>query len=72
MQTITLKVDDTVNEKFIWLLNHFSVDEIKILEQSEYISDDEYLRSIKGMVESIREARQEPLENGVTLDKLDW
>jgi hypothetical protein len=44
----------------------------KILEQSEYVSDDEYLRSIDGMVQSIQQARAEPTENGVTLDKLDW
>ncbi|WP_353570476.1 hypothetical protein [Candidatus Albibeggiatoa sp. nov. BB20] len=72
MQTITLKVDDEISDKLVWLLNHFSADEIKILEQSEYISDDEYLRSIDGMVQSIQQARAEPIENGVTLDKLDW
>ncbi len=72
MQTITLKIDDSINEKFFWLLNHFSKNEIKILEQSEYISDDDYLRKIDGMVQSILRARNEPIENGVTLDKLDW
>jgi len=72
MQTITLKIDDSINEKFFWLLNHFSTNEIKILEQSEYMSDDDYLRKIDGMVQSIKEARNEPIENGVTLDKLDW
>ncbi len=35
MQTITLKIDDNINEKFFWLLNHFSKNEIKILEQLE-------------------------------------
>jgi hypothetical protein len=72
MQTITLKIDDSINEKFFWLLNHFSKNEIKILEQSEYISDEDYLRKIDGMVQSIKEARNEPIENGVTLDQLDW
>jgi hypothetical protein len=72
MQTITLKIDDNINEKFFWLLNHFSKNEIQILEQSEYISDDDYLRNIDGMVESIKEARNEPIEKGVTLDKLEW
>jgi hypothetical protein len=72
MQTITLKIDDAINEKFIWLLSHFSKDEIQILEQSEYTSDDDYLRSIDGMVQSIQQARAEPIEKGVTLDKLDW
>ena len=72
MQTITLKIDDSINEKFFWLLNHFSKKEIKILEQSEYLSDDDYLRKINGMVQSIKEARNEPIERGVTLDKLEW
>jgi hypothetical protein len=72
MQTVTLAIEDNINDKFLWLLNHFSKNEVKILEQTEYTSDDEYLRSIDGMVQSIQEARNEPIENGITLDKLDW
>jgi hypothetical protein len=72
MKTVTLKVDDSINDKFLWLLEHFSANEIKILEQSEYISDDNYLRSIDGMVQSIQEARSEPLDKAVKLDALDW
>ena len=72
MQTITLKIEDAVSDKFLWLLNHFSKDEIEILEKTIYQSDDEYLKSIKGMQESIIEASNEPIENYVTLDKLDW
>ena len=71
MKTITLKIDDSINDKFYWLLEHFSADEVKILEQSEYINDD-YLRSIDGMAQSIQKARKEPIENGIGLDKLDW
>jgi hypothetical protein len=54
------------------LLKDFSDHELRILEESEYMSDDEYLRSIEGMVESINKAREEAVENGVTLEKLDW
>ncbi|NOQ34833.1 MAG: hypothetical protein GQ569_02950 [Methylococcaceae bacterium] len=72
MQTITLKINDSINEKFFWLLKYFSKDEVNILELSEYINDDDYLRSIDGMVESIKEARSEPIEKGATLDELDW
>jgi hypothetical protein len=72
MKKITLKVEDNVNEKFIWLLKHFSPGEISIVEIDEYLSDDDYLRSQEGMVESIKEARSEPLDNGVTLQDLDW
>ncbi len=72
MQTITLKLEDNISDKFLWLLNHFDKKEISIIDKDEYISDDEYLRSIDGMVESILEARNEPIEKGVTLDKLEW
>ncbi|NER00628.1 MAG: hypothetical protein F6K30_28695 [Cyanothece sp. SIO2G6] len=71
MRTITLQIDDSINDKFLWLLEHFSSDEIKIIDQSEYISDDEYLRSIPGMVESIQAARLEPIERGKTLEELE-
>ena len=45
---------------------------IKILEESEYVSDEEYLRSIEGMVESIKEGRKESVEKGVSSNELDW
>ena len=72
MQTVTLKLEESISDKFLWLLKHFDRDEISIIDKDEYISDDEYLRSIDGMVESILEARNEPIEKGVTLDKLEW
>ena len=72
MKTVTLKIDDSIGDKFLWLSEHFSTNEIKILEQSEYINDDDYLKSINGMVQSINEARNEPIAKGVTLDDLDW
>lgn len=72
MKTLTLKVDDSVNERLMWLLEHFPPSEIKILEQSEYMSDDDFLRSMDGMVESICEARSEPVEKGVKLHELEW
>ncbi len=37
MKTVTLKIDESVNDHFIWLLKHFSSNEIKILDQSDYI-----------------------------------
>ena len=72
MQTITLKLEDGISDKFLWLLNHFSKNEIEILEKTTYQSDDEYLRSIEGMEQSIIDASDEPIENYVTADKLDW
>jgi hypothetical protein len=72
MRTITLQIDDSVNEKFLWLLDRFSRDEIKILEQSDYVSDDEYLRGIEGMIQIIQAARDESIEQSLSLDELDW
>ncbi len=72
MQTIVLNVQDSVKDKFIWLLEHFSKNEIEIVDKYEGIDDDTYLRNINGMIESIKEARKEPIENGVSLDKLEW
>ncbi len=72
MKTVTLQIKDEINDKFFLLLEHFSKSEIKILDESEYISDDDYLRSQKGMVESIIKAKNEPIENAVTLENLDW
>ena len=72
MQTVTLSISDGIYDKFFWLLKHFSKNEVNILEQSKFISDDEYLRNINGMTESLKASRIEPIENGVTEDKLDW
>jgi len=72
MRTITLQIDDSVNEKFLCLLDRFSRDEIKILEQSDYVSDDEYLRGIEGIIQTIQAARNESIEQSLSLDQLDW
>ena len=72
MQTVTLKVEDSTYERLSWLLKHFDKKEIEILEQTHYQSDDEYLKSIKGMEKSITEAANEPIDKYITADKLDW
>jgi hypothetical protein len=72
MQTLTLKIEDSISDKFLWLLNHFNQKEVEILERTTYQSDDEYLKSIKGMEESIIQASNEPIENYVSRDELDW
>ena len=69
MNTITLQVDNSIMDKFLWFLQHFSNKELKVIEID---NDDRYLRNIDGMVESILEAKKEPIEKGVTLDKLEW
>ena len=72
MQTITLKVEDSISEKFLWLLKHFTKKEVTILDQTEFKSDNAYLKSIKGMEQSIIDASNEPIENFVKSYKLDW
>ena len=72
MKTITLQIDDSISDQFFWLLKHFQPNEVNILDDSDYRSDDAYLRSISGMVASIQSARTESLDKAVTLDKLDW
>jgi len=71
MQIVTLKIEDSVSDKFLWLLNHFNRKEIEILENTTYQNDDEYLKSIQGMEQSIMQASNEPIENYVSRDELD-
>jgi hypothetical protein len=33
MQTVTLEINNSVFEKFMWFLDHFLKDEIRVLEQ---------------------------------------
>jgi hypothetical protein len=40
MKTLTLKIDDSVSDKFLWLLQHFSLNEVSILDAGEFFSDD--------------------------------
>lgn len=72
MKTITLKIDGSVSDNFLWLLRHFSDNELTILEQADYVDDDTYLRSIEGMVQSIQEAREDPIANAKPFEQLDW
>lgn len=72
MHTITLKLSDEVIDKFKWLLKHFSKNEVEIIDSTEYSSDDEYLRSIKGMHNSLLEAKEEPQEYGKSEKDLEW
>lgn len=72
MQTLTLQIDDAVNEKFMWLLNHFSKDEVAILDSDIMVTDEAYLRGLNGMVESLHQARSESNQQATELSKLDW
>lgn len=72
MKTLTLSIDDSVSDKIMWLSQHFSSNEIRILSTETMLSDDDYLRSIDGMVKSIQQARTEPVSKGVSLQQLEW
>lgn len=72
MKTLTLQVNDDVSDKFLWLLTHFSPNEIAILDTEEGLDDDAYLRRDPKMAESLKQARNEPESQGVSLEELDW
>ena len=40
------------------------------IDRGEYVSDDEYLASIPGMMESIEEASREPIEECVPIEEV--
>ncbi|MBF0220258.1 MAG: hypothetical protein HQL49_12140 [Gammaproteobacteria bacterium] len=71
MKILTIKVDDEVYEKFIWLLDHFPSGEVKILQKDTYVDDDAYHRGIKGGVKAVHESRIEPMINTDTLKSLE-
>jgi len=72
MRMISLKIEDNVSDKFLWLLNHFNLDEIEIIENKNYQNDDEYLRSIDGLEKSIIQASKEPIEKYISREELEW
>lgn len=45
MQTIRLRVNDSIFQQLMWLLKRFSKDEIEVInENEEYLSIQEYLK----------------------------
>lgn len=57
MKTVTLNIEDSINDKFMWLLNQFAFSGIKIVDQSEYSSDEKHLISLDHTIESISNNR---------------
>ncbi len=72
MQTVTLKIEDNIYEKFKWLLTHFSEKEVKVLDENKYLNDYDYLKSIKGMEESLIQASKESIDSFVSENELEW
>jgi len=56
MQTITLKLDDSISDKVLWLLKHFDKSEVEILDTSSYKND-------LSSVETFRELRAKSNNN---------
>ena len=71
MQTITLKLEDSISDKFLWLLNHFSKNEIKIVndidckklsqDDFDFISTEE-LESMKKSAQDYRDGNSDNFE----------
>lgn len=53
MQTITLEVQESVSEKFMWLLSHFKKDEIAIIDHKRL----EFLERLRTSEKEIGEGR---------------
>ena len=86
MATITLDIDNDLDTKevikFISMLKGINKVELKPtakteellekMERGEYVSDDEYLRSIPGFMEALDEEDKVPLEECVPYTKDIW
>ena len=69
MHTIQLQISDAIYDQITTSGMDIQARFDKFVAE---LIDDEYLRSIDGMVESIRDARNTLSEQGVSIDKLEW
>ena len=44
MQTVTLKIDDSVSEKFMWFLSHFDKKEVEVVD-TNFTQNQHYLQN---------------------------
>ncbi len=64
MQIITLKVDDKVNDKFFWLLKHFTQNEVEIIQTTEeQKSKSENIESLGGSLNKYADISKIGLED---------
>lgn len=61
MQTVTLEIQESVSEKFMWLLSHFKNDEVSIIDNKRL----EFLERLRISEKEIGEGKIKPfnLEN---------
>lgn len=63
MQTVTLKIEDNISDKFLWLLNHFSKNEIKVVNNTpETNTQFDDLESLAGSLNKYADASKLELE----------
>lgn len=58
MQTITLEVQESVSEKFMWLLSHFKNDEIAIINNERL----EFLERLRISEKEVNEGKIKPFD----------
>ncbi len=53
MQTIKLKINDSIYDKIMWFLSKFNKDEIEIIsENNEFVSNQNYLQNELDQIET--------------------
>jgi len=58
MQTVTLEVQESVSEKFMWLLSHFKKDEISVISNERL----EFLKRMRTSENEINEGKIKPFD----------
>jgi hypothetical protein len=64
MPTITLQIDDKVSDKFLWFLNHFSQNEVKVINNTSEIEPQKNdLESLGGSLNQYSDSSKLELES---------
>ena len=70
MQTLTLKIEDSISERFFWFLEHFSSDELEIVN-STYQKNKEFISDLTQEQSYILQERLEEFHNN-TNNTIPW
>lgn len=66
MQTITLEVQESVSEKFMWLLSHFKNDEISVIDHNRL----KFLERLRTSENEIKEGKVKPFDLELLIKKV--
>ncbi len=66
MQTITLEVQESISEKFLWLLSHFKNDEVCVVNHSRI----EFLERLRASENEIKEGKTKPFDLASFINKV--